>query len=77
MNNEDPKAFGMGFLSGILLMMGFLILFQATPSHQLKKDQQEAVDHGYARWVRDTNSVEIPPTMKFEWIVNENSAASQ
>ena len=59
--NESYKSF-VAFCAGAIVITGLLIVTGSTPSHQLKKDRQDAIAHGAAHWAVNTNGV-----VTFEW----------
>lgn len=44
-----------GIFCGAILFGGILIILGATPKHQLQKDREDAINHGYAHWTVSTN----------------------
>ena len=58
MNEEDAIKVTVGIIMTILI----LVVTGAIPSHQLKKDRQEAIAHGAAHWTVNTNG-----ETSFEW----------
>jgi hypothetical protein len=60
--NSKFEVFVTGMIVGLVLLELILILTRLTPTHQQQKDRQDAIVHGAAHWVVDTNGVP-----SFEW----------
>ncbi len=70
------KAFSTGILTGVLLLVGVLIIFNLTPMAITEKlttqHNQEAIDRGFGSWVVNTNSFKDGyPTTTFQWNTNK------
>lgn len=72
---DGIDKFMTGFVFGAGVLFGILLLLGATPKHMQDKMQQQAIDHGAAKWVLNTNV--NPPQVKFEWITHTNYVAER
>ena len=61
-DNSELATFGAGVIVGIGLLAVILAATKLSPNEMEKKAQKDAISHGAARWVVDTNGV-----VSFEW----------
>ena len=79
MINDDNYEVGVatgvkvGVMVGVIAGVALVILIQGIsgnlPSQERRKVYQQAVEHGYGKWVMETNdTLHQNPTTIFEWI---------
>jgi Pyruvate/2-oxoacid:ferredoxin oxidoreductase gamma subunit len=61
-DNSEIASFGAGILAGMVLLAIILAATKLSPNEMEKKAQKEAVAHGAAHYIVDTNGV-----VSFEW----------
>lgn len=67
--NEDNMFVGFGgLIIGVISIIGILSITNSLPVQITRDFQKQAVSHGYATWVIDTNTfIGSTPISKFEW----------
>jgi len=66
MKEEGKVAtFFNGFFAGVLIFLCAAMFLHKTPADIRQKMEKEAINHGAAKWVIDTNS--NLPSIKFQW----------
>jgi hypothetical protein len=62
---NKKESFGTGFIVGVLLLGGALLITGNTAEQLNNKWKNDVVSHGYAQWIVVTNSAK--PTVEFQW----------